>query len=219
MRRVTFLAVAAFACAGPAAAQSGLGYLEQRYVQVNLGSGIDGQSTMKLHSHAANGRLEAELDEGFAASALAGLGYTSGFAFEVEGIYLSNDVDTGALADTLQSPLDVNTEIAGGFANVKYEYVNETPLFPYVGAGVGYGQTEYKLLGDRGASGGFLWQLKAGVSVPATADLTWDLGYRFLRSPDYETVGLIEIDGQAYSAHFKAATDVHVLSAGLRWGF
>lgn len=211
---------AGLAHATPAAAQDGLGYLEQRYIQLNLGSGVGGESDLKLSAPGQlEGRIESDLDAGFAGSVLAGVGYTSGVAFEVEGLYLSNDVDTDGVEADLGNGFKIDTEIAGGFANLKYEHVNTSALYPYVSAGVGYGRTEYRVLGDPGHSSGVLWQVKAGVAIPSTANLTWDLGYRFVRSPNYESTDLITIGRETYEARFKAATGVHMLSAGLRLGF
>jgi hypothetical protein len=220
MRGLIFAICGAALIPAGSAAADGLGYLEQRYVQLNLGAGVAGESDMKLRTPGVlDARVESDLDAGFAGSALVGAAYTSGVAFELEGLYLHNRVDTDHVEIALQSPFSVKSEILGGFANVKYEMVNESPLFPYVAAGLGVGTTEYKVLGDPGRSRGVLWQLKAGVAIPATSELTWDLGYRYVRSPDYESTDLVTIGGQTYEARFKAATGVHTLTAGLRWGF
>lgn len=221
--------LAAIAAALPAAAQAqgpealgmdALGQLESRYIQLNLGAGVGGESKSSFNVPGVlTGRIKTDLDVGPVVTGLAGLGYTSGFAFEVEGLYLQNKVDSEAADRALASPFDLKMKMTGGFANVKYEMVNPTPLFPYVAAGLGYGETQYRVFGDNGHSDGVLWQLKAGVAVPASDDVTVDLGYRFVRSPDYETTDRISFQGQTYDATFKAATQVHVLTAGVRWAF
>lgn len=119
----------------------------------------------------------------------------------------------------LASDFSVESRTYGGFANIKYEYVNESPLFPYVGAGLGYGETEYRVFRDTGRSDGLLWQLKAGVAVPVSDKMTVDLGYRFVRSPDCEASARVTYEGQLYDAKFKAATGVHALSTGARLAF
>jgi opacity protein-like surface antigen len=195
-----------------------LGQVESRYIQLNVGAGVGGESKSRFETPGVfNGRIKTDLDVGPALSGLVGQGYTSGLAFEVEGVYLQNQVDSDAVNQI--SPFDLKTKMAGGFANVKYEMVNPSPLFPYVAAGLGYGETTYRVFGDNGHSDGVLWQLKAGVAIPATDDVTVDLGYRFVRSPDYETTDRILYQGQTYDATFKAATQVHVLTAGVRWAF
>lgn len=222
----TLLAMAAaLAAAAPAArAQAGgsgvdaLGQLESRYIQLNLGAGVGGESKSSFVApNVLAGKITADLDPGPVVTGLAGVGYTSGLAFEVEGLYLENDVDLDAAPEV--SPFDLKAKMAGGFANVKYELVNPSPLFPYVAAGLGYGDTTYKVFGENGHSDGVLWQLKAGVATPVTDTVTLDLGYRFVRSPDYETTSRILYQGQSYDATFKAATQVHVLTAGVRWAF
>ncbi|TAJ69355.1 MAG: porin family protein [Sphingobium sp.] len=222
-----FAAAAVVALALPVAAQAqealgmdALGQLESRYVQLNLGAGVGGESKSRFNVPGVlSGRINTDLDVGPVVTGLAGLGYTSGFGFEVEGLYLQNKVDTEAADRALNSPFDLKMKMTGGFANVKYEMVNPSPLFPYVAAGLGYGETQYRVFGDNGSSDGVLWQLKAGVAVPASDDVTVDLGYRFVRSPSYETTDRIMFQGQAYDATFKAATQVHVLTAGVRWAF
>lgn len=212
--------LAALAAAAPAAAQDGLGYLEQRYVQANLGAAVGGESKIGLRQPGVlDGRIDTDLDPGFAGAALVGVSYTSGLAMELEGLYLRSGVDMDHVEVALRTPFKIDAEILGGFANVKYEHVNETPLFPYLSAGLGFGQTEYRVLGSTGRSNGVLWQMKAGVAIPASSDVTWDLGYRYVRSPDYESASQVTIGGQTYDARFKAATGVHMLSAGVRWGF
>lgn len=227
MKATSILGVAAvLLAAAPATAQNldkvgleALGQLESRYVQLNLGSGVGGESDASFRSPVIGGRIKSDLDAGLAVSGLVGAGFTSGLAFELEGVFLKNDVDTDDVEVATQSDFDVRTKIAGAFANVKYEYVNSTPLFPYVAAGLGYGQTDYRVFGDNGQSDGVLWQLKAGVAIPTTDSMTVDLGYRFLRSPSYESTDRITYNGQLYDAKFKAATEVHVLTAGVRYAF
>lgn len=221
------VATAAVAVMGPAAAlaqgqeasaMDALGQLESRYIQLNVGAGVGGESKSSFGvPNVLSGRINADLEPGPVVTGLAGLGYTSGLAFEVEGLYLENEVDTDSSPQV--SPFDLKTKMAGGFANMKYELVNPSPLFPYVAAGLGYGDTTYRVFGDSGHSDGVLWQLKAGVAVPATDSVTIDMGYRFVRSPDYQTTSRIMYQGQSYDATFKAATEVHVLTAGVRWAF
>lgn len=211
---------ALFTCAfaGAVHAQS-IGYLESTYAQINLGVGVAGEADLKLKGPQLRGRAETDLEPGLFVSGLVGNSYTSGVAVEFEGLYAENDLDTDELQRALASDFTVESRIYGGFANVKYEHVNESPLFPYVGAGLGYGETEYRVFGDTGRSDGVLWQLKAGVAVPVSDKMTVDVGYRFLRSPDYEANARVMLDGQMYDAKFKAATGVHAVSTGVRLAF
>lgn len=201
-----------------ATAQS-IGYLENTYVQVNLGLGVAGESDIDIVGPDLRGRIDTDLEAGPFVSALVGNSYTSGLALELEGLYAENDLDTDEVSRALQTDFDVESRIYGGLANVKYEYVNESPLFPYVAAGLGYGETQYRVFRDTGSSDGLLWQLKAGVAVPVSSKVTMDLGYRFLRSPDYETSARVNYQGKLYDAKFKAATGVHTLSTGVRLAF
>jgi opacity protein-like surface antigen len=103
----------------------------------------------------------------------------------------------------------------GLLVNLQYAPPIKAPFSPYVGAGAGVGKTKYTILDASDSTTGFMWQLMAGVTVPMNEQLTWDVKYRYVRSPEIDysaTVG-----ATSYTAEIE--TSAHVLSVGARYKF
>jgi opacity protein-like surface antigen len=193
--------------------------VENSYVQLNLGSGFSGRSDLGLDiGNGGSERTSQGLRPGFAGSALIGDSYTSGISIEAEGLYFTNNLDDAHSGATSNGG-DAHAQGGGGFANLKYEHVNASPVFPYVAVGLGYGQVQYDVFNGTGASDGLMWQLKAGLAFPVSERFTWDVGYRFVRMQQYSTTSDVNIGGQNYIETFKSATQLLMLSAGARWSF
>ena len=60
--------------------------------------------------------------------------------------------------------------------NLYFDWANDTPFTPYVGAGLGYGWVDNTPSGDHS---GIAYGLAAGVSMDVTQNVAVDLGYRF----------------------------------------
>ncbi len=225
---VFWMGLASLAMGSPAAAQSNilksdplhLGSVEYSYVQLNLGPAIAGQGNFDLDVH-GYGKYSARqgLEPRMAVSALIGDSYTSGISVEGEGVYFANNFTAAYGGPGAPNAGAANISGGGGFANLKYEHVNAGPLFPYVAGGIGYGGMAYDVFGSRGSQDGMMWQLKAGFAIPVSTHLTWDVGYRYLRTDQYSTSAIVDIGGQKYDATFRSATQVLMLQAGARWSF
>lgn len=60
--------------------------------------------------------------------------------------------------------------------NLYFDWANDTPFTPYVGAGLGYGWVNDTPTGNHS---GIAYGLDAGVSMDVTQNVAVDLGYRF----------------------------------------
>lgn len=168
------VAIAAPVAAQPARAVPG------NYAQFSIGSGVAGQTKFNFPGV---GSEDVDIEAGLFAAIAGGRSMSNGFAFEAEGIYLKNDIDTGDLDAVVGVPLDASARTYGLMVNAHYALTAVGPFTAEVGAGVGYGQTKYKVLGGSDDADGLMWQLMAGLSYPVTEKLSWDLKYRYLRGP------------------------------------
>jgi len=211
-RLLAVAAGAASLCAGAALAAEPVATSPGFYGQLSLGSGIGGRT--KLSSPGDS--LHEGLNAGLFASAAVGRSLEGGVAFETEILYLHNDIDTGDLDRLTGVNLGASVRTTGLLVNAHYAVAPVGPFTASVGAGAGYGEAKYKLLGGSESKGGFMWQAMAGLSYPVSDKLSWDLQYRYVRSPrfhesvDAGTLGVIP---------FKVETGTHVLAVGARMKF
>ena len=205
-------AVAAAFVAAPALAQP-VAAAPSNYVQFNIGSGIVGQSELDgTLAGVGTGSVDVDLEAGLFASAAAGHDFGNGFALEVEGVYAGNDGDDDDVAAIFGAGSDASVSTLGVLANAKYEFnTGWHNVSPYLGAGIGYGSVNIDVDGLDDDQGGFMWQAKAGVVIHTNDQLAWDIGYRYLRFPQYD-----ESEG---GASLTVDTGAHVLSAGARITF
>lgn len=208
--KALYLATAAVvAFASPAFAQ-----VSPNYVQLNVGSGVAGTADISGSvDDLGSASYDLDLDPGFFISAAAGSAMPSGFAIEGEVVYLKNDGDTQEIEDAIGESVDASAQTLGVLLNANYRFATASTVQPYVGAGVGYGKVKYDVdaLGGSDDDSGFMWQLKAGVTFAMAGSTTWDIGYRYVRSPEYEVSDDF--------ASLSVETDTHVVSAGIRYSF
>ena len=88
--------------------------------------------------------------------------------------------------------MDVTGEWTGGYTiapgsslsttavmgNIYFDWKNESPLTPYVGAGLGYGWTNITGVGAFNDSG-LAYGLNAGVAVDISSNMALDVGYHY----------------------------------------
>ncbi|WP_138918512.1 outer membrane protein, partial [Nitrospirillum viridazoti] len=101
-----------------------------------------------------------------------------------------------------------------------YEFNVDSPLRPYVGAGIGFGRYKFDGVGDLYTPGlsvetsttAFTYQLAAGVAYALSDNLDFTVGYRFMGTPDttYEP---------SNAPKFKAGYQNHSVLVGLRYTF
>ena len=213
MKFVLSAALAASLLAAPCFAQQTNG---RSYYQVDLGSGVGGAahlavsgSVTGLGSASASG--DVNLKPGFFGSGALCYSFSNGLAAEVEGLYLRNSGDSGSIGTT--------AETYGAMGNLLYAIGQVGPIVPYVGAGIGYGVAKYSLLGGHVQDSGFMWQLRTGVSGKISETAMWQIGYRYLQSPDYSLDVSATSSGVTAAGSLKVATHTHVISFGVRQRF
>lgn len=181
------------------------------YVQVNLGSSVAGKTDFSATTGSFSGSQDADLDKGFFGSAAAGLTFDNSVSLEGELLYSKNDIDTADIDRVLGRKLDASVKTTAIMANAFYNIGGLGPINARVGAGVGYGRSEYKMLGASDKDGGLAWQVMVAGAYPVTDKMSLDLGYRYLRTAEYEAS-----DGVTKAS---AETGAHVVTVGARFGF
>ena len=219
---------AASACiiASPAAAQNWWdpsNLIHNGYVQVDGGATFQGRTKVDI---AANGLgtsdQSSSLQYNAFGDALAGYKITKNISIEAEGLYTRNryaDVPNNAVFGDGGA-----VRTYGGLGNVKVTLpytmqVRQFGITPYLSAGVGYGEVRYT--GVNGAfayqshEGGFLYQGKAGLEIKTGEHLAFDVGYRYLQLPGYNTPGSFE------NTNYSAFANTHVQAAtlGVKYSF
>lgn len=199
-------AVAAAAFATPVLAQDPSG----NYVQINLGATVSGQVDLEATLPPDTFSTDADLDTGMFGSLVGGVSAGGGFAVEGEIVYLNSDIDTEDADVALGYPLNASLTSYAVMINGVYTF-KAGSFSPYVGAGAGWGTSEYEFDGVSDDDGGIAWQIKAGVTFPMSDTVTWDLGYRYVTLPSYEkNEGAVSIDADGTA---------HVVTLGARFTF
>ncbi|HEX6866887.1 MAG TPA: outer membrane beta-barrel protein, partial [Caulobacteraceae bacterium] len=170
MNKTLFAATAALALMAAMPAAAG-----EWYAQVNAGATVatDADTTATFTPDdtdfdPSSGSLNADLDEGFAVGAAAGYAIGNGFRVEGEFLYTSND-----LGDVSELGVDnIEFNHAAFFANVLYDIPMDGSIYPYVGAGVGYGSSTFDIDSDEVHDEGTAWQIKVGATYPVNDTLT-----------------------------------------------
>ncbi len=198
--------VAAAALATPVLAQDA----SPNYLQFNLGASVAGDVDLEATSGPDTFAGEADLETGAFGSITGGLGMEGGWALEGELLLMTSDIDTAAADAALGAPLDAHLESHAAMVNGVYNF-STGGFRPYVGAGVGFGNAKYRLAGESEDDMGVAWQVKAGVVIPSSETLSWDVGYRFVSFPSFDIRdGADSVDADATA---------HIVSVGARITF
>lgn len=212
--RSAFVAVAAVLGASTAAWAEPAG----PYVQANVGAVLGGDLRADGHDVVLGPvALTESLRQGWMASLLIGhrLAATPVYA-EAEGLYLNDAIRSDDINAALGTSVGLRTQTYAGLVNLKLEpspavQLAGLRLAPYAAGGVGYGHNSLSILGAPYTGDGLVWQVKAGLAVQANDRIAWDVGYRYLRLPTFDTnqLGLVA----------RLKTDAHVISVGMRYTF
>ena len=230
MKLLAFTALAACAVALPAAAQ-GVGsltdpqtYLRGGYLELEGGSGFQGATTeynslQGVGADSGSGHFRA----GYFGGAIFGHKLAPGLAVELEGVYMKNHYDRET---ELLQQAGGSSRTYGGLANLRfslpydYHVTRRFAVVPYVAGGAGYGQTDYHtgfggttFLND--GQSGFIWQAKAGLEIKTGTPISFDLGYRYLGTPDYHQ----DFIGAGGGDSFELKTHVQTATAGIKYTF
>src|SRR5690606_5890938 len=180
-----------------------------------LGFNIESSSELSASLPGASGSTDIDQETGVFVSGQFGRRLNDTFSIDGELLYVSHDLDTDEVAAALATQVEAETKAFGLMVNVQAQFLPDAQVHPYVGAGVGYGQTKVKLrVGADQADdddAGVMWQLKAGLTGPLSENVSFDAGYRYLSLPEYEA--------SDSGASLKLETPMHVLSFGMRYGF
>jgi len=207
-------AAATWCVAGAASAQN--------YVQANLGgtlnastnvsgSLVDGADTFTADE-------DFDIDSGLFVSGAFGRD-TGMVRFEGEVLYSSGDLEDSIITDGTDTYDlgEISTSQAALMLNVLVDFSASERFQPYIGAGVGYGATRFEApdLDEDEVGTGVAWQIKAGVTIMASDNLSWDISYRYFRGADFEAA--YSEPGFAYD--LEAETTSHALTVGARFSF
>jgi len=152
-------ALAAFALAGAAQAQTGID--PQWYVRGDAGA---------TYQDEVNSTPKVEGKSGWTVDAAIGQQIDSHFRAEGQLIYSDDKAKVGA----------GRTKLFAGLANGYYDFDTGSKLKPFIGAGVGIGQVKLDGGPVRDDDTGLAYQLLTGVAYPITDKLSAQIGYRYL---------------------------------------
>jgi len=210
-------AVAGFAMAVAAgttgaSAQSSTDFLDGFYLSGSGGVGIVSDLEFDLGANDVN----IEFDTGFGFQGAVGYRINKAWRVELEGSYLSADVDTASFGTSAATTLDGYTAISGSL-NAYLDFGNGT-FSPYVGGGLGISQitldeitfangTTLQEIDDTTLTG----QLMLGLGYKIDTNLRITAEYRF------KYLGDIELTNGATTA--DDSTFGHMLNVGLKYEF
>ncbi|MDR3506043.1 MAG: OmpA family protein [Acidocella sp.] len=166
----------------------------------------------------------------YAGVAAAGYGFGNGFRVELGGNYYHNTLHESDVNNATGTPVNHHNRTSGGIntygpmVNVLYDMNVGWPVFPYVGAGVGYQWHQFAHRVDDGGgytiggtAGSFAYQIIAGLAYP----LPWVPGlsataeYRFM-----QLVSSRNYDSQSFAGSFRTKIgqeSSHTFLLGLRY--
>ena len=143
----------------------------------------------------------------------------------------------GAVSNGPGAEFGIETAKAGAqsfFFNGYFDIHNDTPVTPYIGAGLGFALvsidhkfTVYNAMGPVPAGGiikdisktktNFAWNIGAGAAWKITDLVSLDLGYRFADFGKVSVINNVDADGHLYNLDVK--TKSHDVMLGLRFTF
>ncbi len=211
------LLLAATLLAAPALLPRGASAQPVNGLYIGAGAGANFMQTQqdKLTSPPIGARSEiftshfrSSFETGYAALGSVGWGFGNGVRVEVEGNYRRNDVHNSG---------NIYEEKYGGMANALFDLDVGSPyIFPYIGAGVGYGWAKQVNFSNEDP-GSFAYQAIAGLSFP----IPWVVGLSLTAEYRYYALAGSRSYGESpasYSLKTKADYN-HDLMLGLRYAF
>jgi OOP family OmpA-OmpF porin len=205
---------------------------------VSLGAGVNFLQNEIAKPNNGYGPLERSyvFDPGVAAFASAGYGLGNGLRIELEGDYLNNHVRKAQFEIPLRA--GGYQQQFGGFVNALYDFDFGLPVYPYLGAGVGYQVVELNNVNSSTAAaqvrsggaednGNFAYQGIAGLSYPISylPGLSLTAEYRFVGVQEVgpyqrSTTNTFISNGvrQTYASNFSNIFN-HEILIGLRYAF
>ncbi|WP_185805713.1 outer membrane protein [Chlorobium phaeovibrioides] len=177
------------------------------YVSLSAGIGMMNNSDVDLESGAiwSASDHDVEYDSGYALEGAFGVKKDM---FRAELAIGYQVQDANKVFDTKWDGLEVSllSFMANGYADFKMD----GGISPYLMGGLGFATVD---VSDSSVSADvtpFAWQLGAGVGVPATDNITVDLGYRYFSTAD------VDIDSTVYDSIGFSTSKILL---GMRYSF
>lgn len=193
----------------------------QNYFQANLGTTLnastDFDAAVTDGADSISASQEFDINNSFLVSGAFGRD-NGAIRFEGEILYTKGELEDTVLTDGADTydlgPVDATQ--AAVMLNVLYDF-GPARFQPYIGAGIGYGATRFEApdLDEDEVAGGLAWQVKAGVTIHSSANMSWDIGYRYFKGADFES----DYSEPGYTSSFDAETTSHAVTVGLRFNF
>ena len=162
---------------------------------------------------------------GWTGEASLGYGFGDGFRVEVEGDYFSNRFSKANIT-AIKTPASGQENRYGAFLNGFYDFDFGLPVFPYLGAGIGWQYSNFQNFASQGVymnktKGALAYQGIAGLAfpIPGAPGLSATVEYRFTAltgSRKYN--GAYYAGGLATPASFKLGNEYNnSIQVGLRY--
>jgi len=191
------------------------------YVSLEGGTSILNPTNGNIYSEGANGKILFK--NSYAGAAAIGYGFGDGFRVELSGNFYRNYASK-VNSNFGSFPVTGGSNTYGPMVNVLYDIDAGLPIFPYVGAGVGYQYQHFDtpLKSDLGAIGGdkgsFAYNIIVGAAypLPMVPGLSLTVDYKFMQL----------VESRNYDASFAGASigpahigqeSSHTFMAGLRY--
>ena len=189
------------------------------YVSLSGGTSIANPTGFENRAEGTSGKIN--FHNSYAGDTAVGYGFGDGFRVELNGEFFRNTDHKLSYNGGIQTLANGGLNTYGPMVNALYDMDVGLPIFPYVGAGVGYQWQKYvtplksEFDGVGGTRGSFAYNIIAGVSypLPVVPGLSLTGEYKFTQLVesrnyhDYEAGGSIHI-GQSSS---------HTFLVGLRY--
>jgi outer membrane protein OmpA-like peptidoglycan-associated protein len=165
------------------------------YVSLEGGTSILNPVNFTDNAYGYTGK--ALFKNSYAGDVAVGFGFGNGFRVQVDGDFLRNYASKADTDIVGQSRVFGGHNTYGPMVNVLYDIPVGLPIFPYVGAGVGYQEVKFNsYLKDNGyaisgSQGSFAYDVIGGVAypLPMVPGLSLTAEYRFMMLTDTNTYG------------------------------
>ena len=159
------------------------------YVAGGMGYNMEsGQNAKNMTG--TTGKTKIVMSNGWTGEASLGYGLGNGFRAEVEGDYIRDNFNKAKIGGA-DDAIGGHEARYGVFVNALYDFNLGLPIFPYVGAGIGWQEDAFSKFNPGGYSfnktkGALAYQAIAGLSYPISyvPGLSATLEYRFIGLAD-----------------------------------
>ena len=210
MNRLIVIAVLAFVFTATTAHAVG----KEGYFSINLGVSMATDTTLSISGIEF---AEISFDPGLNFGGAFGYDFGDTRA-EFEIAYRGWDMDQGTILGVFPGcpctgSIDGDASALSFMVNGYYDFhLADSPLFPYLGAGIGFASVNADLgLGADDSDLVFAYQLMAGIGYEINRTTTLTAGYRYFgaRDPEFDSLGI----------PIEATIAAHEFSVGVLFGF